>query len=116
MDIVATRYGTKLQGATALALTKLDVLSYLDEIPGLRGLRSCTARRIDRFPYTPDLYDCEPVYEVLPGWKCDISGVRKYEDLPKAARDYVEFIEKRVGCPITYVSVGAERDAADYPR
>ena len=64
-----------------------------------------------RFPYTPDLYEAEPVYETLPGWKCDISGVRKYEDLPKAARDYVEFIEERVGCPITYVSVGPERDA-----
>ena len=110
MDIVATRYGTKLQGATALALTKMDVLSYLDEIP------VCVAYRlrgeiIDRFPYTPDLYDCEPVYETLPGWKCDISGARRFEDLPKAAQDYVKFIETRVGCPIAYVSVGAERDA-----
>ena len=110
MDIPATRYGTKLQGATALALTKMDVLSYLDEIP------VCVAYKVrgevtERFPYTPDLYEAEPVYETLPGWKCDISGVRKYEDLPKAARDYVEFIEERVGCPITYVSVGAERDA-----
>ena len=110
MDIVATRYGTKLQGATALALTKMDVLSYLDEIPvcvayKLRG------ETIDRFPYTPDLYDCEPVYETLPGWKCDISGARRFEDLPKAAQDYVKFIESRVGCPIAYVSVGAERDA-----
>lgn len=109
MDIVATRYGTQLQGATALALTKMDVLSYLDEIP------VCVAYKLngettERFPYTPDLYDCEPVYEVLPGWKCDITGVRKYEDLPKAARDYIEFIEKRVGCPITYVSVGPGRD------
>ncbi|MGN0802464.1 MAG: adenylosuccinate synthase [Candidatus Faecivicinus sp.] len=110
MDIPATRYGTRLQGATALALTKMDVLSYLDEIP------VCVAYRVrgevtERFPYTPDLYEAEPVYETLPGWKCDISGVRKYEDLPKAARDYVEFIEERVGCPITYVSVGPERDA-----
>ena len=110
MDIPATRYGTKLQGATALALTKMDVLSYLDEIP------VCVAYKVrgevtGRFPYTPDLYEAEPVYETLPGWKCDISGVRKYEDLPKAARDYVEFIEERVGCPITYVSVGPERDA-----
>ena len=110
MDIPATAYGTKLQGATALALTKMDVLSYLDEIP------VCVAYKmgdkvLDRFPYTPDLYDCECVYETLPGWKCDISGCRKYEDLPKAARDYVEFIEARVGCPIKYVSVGAEREA-----
>ena len=110
MDIPATRYGTRLQGATALALTKMDVLSYLDEIP------VCVAYKLhgettERFPYTPDLYESEPVYETLPGWKCDISGVRKYEDLPKAARDYVEFIETRVGCKIKYVSVGPERDA-----
>ena len=110
MDIPATRYGTRLQGATALALTKMDVLSYLDEIP------VCVAYKLhgettERFPYTPDLYESEPVYETLPGWKCDISGVRKYEDLPKAARDYVEFIEARVGCRIKYVSVGPERDA-----
>ena len=110
MDIPATRYGTRLQGATALALTKMDVLSYLDEIP------VCVAYRLhgettERFPYTPDLYESEPVYETLPGWKCDISGVRKYEDLPKAARDYVEFIEARVGCKIKYVSVSSERDA-----
>ena len=110
MDTVATRYGVKLQGATALALTKMDVLSYLKEIP------VCVAYRLngettERFPYTPDLYDSEPVYETLPGWNCDISKARKWEDLPKEARDYVEFIEKRVGCPIKYVSVGAEREA-----
>ena len=110
MDIVATRYGTKLQGATALALTKMDVLSYLDEIPVCVAYR-LRGETIDRFPYTPDLYDCEPVYETLPGWKCDISGARRFEDLPKAAQDYVKFIEARVGCPIAYVSVGAERDA-----
>ena len=66
---------------------------------------------IDRFPYTPDLYECEPVYETLPGWNCDITKARKWEDLPQAARDYVEFIEQRVGAPIKYVSVGAEREA-----
>ena len=110
MDIVATCYGTKLQGATALALTKMDVLSYLDEIPVCVAYR-LRGETIDRFPYTPDLYDCEPVYETLPGWKCDISGARRFEDLPKAAQDYVKFIEARVGCPIAYVSVGAERDA-----
>ncbi len=110
MDIVATRYGTKLQGATALALTKMDVLSYLDEIPVCVAYR-LRGETIDRFPYTPDLYDCEPVYETLPGWKCDISGARRFEDLPKAAQDYVKFIEARVGCPIAHVSVGAERDA-----
>ena len=110
MDLVATRYGTKLQGATALALTKMDVLSYLDEIPVCVGYR-LNGEVTERFPYTPDMYACEPVYQVLPGWKCDISGVRRYEELPEAARSYVEFIEKGVGCPIRYVSVGAERDA-----
>ena len=110
MDIVATRYGTKLQGATALALTKMDVLSYLDEIPVCVAYR-LNGETIDRFPYTPDLYDCEPVYETLPGWKCDISGCRTWGELPKEARDYVEFIEEHVGCPIKYVSVGAEREA-----
>jgi len=110
MDLVATKYGTKLQGATALALTKMDVLSYLKEIPVCVGYR-LDGRVTDRFPYTPDLYDCEPVYETLPGWNCDISGARHFDELPKAAQDYVEFIEKGVGCTIKYVSVGAERDA-----
>ena len=68
-------------------------------------------KRVGRFPYTPDLDECTPVYEVLPGWKEDISACRSYEALPAAARDYVEFIEKNVGCPIKFVSVGAERDS-----
>lgn len=110
MDIPATLYGTKLQGATMLALTKMDILSYLHEIPVCVGYK-LDGETISRFPYTPDLYDCEPIYEILPGWNCDISGVRKYEDLPQTARDYVEFIEARVGCPIKYVSVGPEREA-----
>ncbi len=109
-DVPATKYGTKLQAATALALTKMDVLSYLDEIPVCVGYK-LDGKVIDRFPYTADLDDCEPVYEVLPGWKCDISGARKWEDLPEAAQKYVLFIEEKVGCPIRYVSVGAERDA-----
>ena len=109
-DIPATKYGTKCQAATALALTKIDVLSYLDEIPVCVGYK-LNGKLTDRFPYTADLDKCEAVYETLPGWKCDISGVRAWEDLPKAARDYVEFLEKRVGCPIKYVSVGPEREA-----
>ncbi len=110
MDLVATRYGTRLQAATELALTKMDVLSYLDEIPVCVAYEK-GGRRVDRFPYTPELDGCTPVYEVLPGWKADISGCRRYEELPAAAREYVEFIEKGVGCPIHYVSVGAERDS-----
>ena len=109
-DVPATRYGTKLQGATALALTKLDVLSYLDEIPVCVAYQ-LHGQTIERFPYTPDLYDCESIYETLPGWKCDISKARSWDELPKAARDYVEYIERRVGCPIKYVSVGPEREA-----
>jgi len=99
-----------LQGATELALTKLDVLSYLDEIPVCIAYER-DGRRLDRFPFTPELDRCEPVYEVLPGWKADISGCREFEELPEAAREYVEFIEKAVKCPIRYVSVGAERDS-----
>ena len=110
MDLVATRYGTALQGATELALTKLDVLSYLDKIPVCVAYEK-NGRRVDRFPYTPDLDGCKPVYEVLPGWKMDITTCREYEHLPSEARDYVEFIEKNVACPIKFVSVGAERDS-----
>ena len=110
MDLVATRYGTALQGATELALTKLDVLSYLDKIPVCVAYEK-NGRRVDRFPYTPDLDGCVPVYEVLPGWQMDITTCREFEHLPSEARDYVEFIEKNVACPIQYVSVGAERDS-----
>ena len=109
-DVPATCYGTKLQGATALALTKMDVLSYLKQIPVCVAYK-LNGETIDRFPYTPDLYDCESVYQTLPGWNCDISGCRTWEELPKEARDYVLFIEEKVGCPIKYVSVGAEREA-----
>jgi len=109
-DVPATLYGTKLQGATSLALTKIDVLSYLKEIP------VCVAYKVNgkdttRFPFTADLYDCEPVYEVLPGWNCDVSKCRSWDELPKAAQDYVLFLEKKIGCPIQYVSVGPEREA-----
>ena len=88
MDVVATRHGVELQGATELALTKLDVLSCLDEIPVCRAYR-INGEETDRFPYTPLLDQAEPVYDVLPGWGCDISGVRQFSDLPKAAQDYV---------------------------
>ena len=110
LDIVATRYGTRLQGATGIALTKMDVLSYLDEIP------VCTkyvvdGEETDEFPFPLALNGAKPVIEYMPGWKVDISGVRTWEELPKEARDYVEYIEKEIGCHIKYVSVGAERDA-----
>ena len=110
MDIVATRYGVQVQGATAIALTKLDVLSYLDKIPVCARYR-LNGELTDDFPFPADLADAEPVTEYLDGWKTDISGVRKWEDLPDAARKYVEYLEAQLECPIRYVSVGPERDA-----
>ena len=110
IDIVATRYGVEVQAATAIALTKLDVLSYMDKIP------VCTHyilndEQIDRFPFPTALSHAKPVIEYFDGWKCDISSVCKWEDLPKAAQDYVNFIEEQIACPIKYISVGAERDS-----
>ena len=109
-DVVASRYGVRVQGCTEIALTKLDVLSYLDEIP-ICARYELDGREIDEFPFPAVLADARPVETSMPGWKCDISGVRKWEDLPQAARDYVEYIEKAIGCPIGYVSVGPEREA-----
>lgn len=108
-DVVASRYGVEMQGADELALTKLDVLSYLDKIP------VCVAYDIDgekttEFPRGERLDKAKPVIEYLDGWKCDISGCKKVGDLPKAALDYIKYVEKAVGSPITYVSVGAERE------
>ena len=110
IDIVATRYGIHVQAATNVALTKLDVLSYLDRIP------ICTHYTIDgqitdEFPFPSLLNDAKPVIEYMDGWKCDISGIRNWEDLPEAARNYVEFIEQNIDCHIGYVSVGPERDS-----
>ncbi len=110
IDIVATRYGVEVQAATEIALTKLDVLSYLDKIPVCTRYIS-DGKPTDRFPFPVALDEAKPEIEYFDGWKCDISNVRKWEDLPKAAQDYVLFIEKQIGCPITYVSVGPERDS-----
>ena len=109
-DVVATRYGVLKQGATELALTKLDVLSYMDEIPVCSKYR-LRDRLSDKFPFPTQLDSAEPYIETLPGWGCDISGVRRFEDLPKAAQDYVLYIERQVGCFIKYVSVGPERES-----
>ena len=108
-DVVASKYGVEMRGADELALTKLDVLSYLDKIP------VCVAYDIDgekttEFPRGERLDKAKPVIEYLDGWKCDITNCRKVSDLPKAALDYIKYVEKAVGCPITYVSVGAERE------
>ena len=108
-DVVASKYGTMIQGCTALALTKLDVLSYLDKIP------VCTAYEVDGnlitdFPSGEELRKATPVYEYMEGWNCDISGCRTMAEMPEAAVKYVKYIEEQVGCPIQYVSVGAERE------
>jgi adenylosuccinate synthase len=108
-DAVATAYGCRLQGATEVALTNLDVLGYLDEIP------VCTAYLIDGcetdvFPVTSQLLRSKPVYETLPGWRTDISGIRRFEQLPAPARSYVSRIEDRIGVPIRWISVGPQRD------
>ena len=110
IDIVATRYGVLCQGATSIALTKLDVLSYMDKIP-VCAHYEVNGRQTDEFPFPCLLDEAKPVTEYLEGWKCDISGIRRWEDLPKAARDYVEYVERRVGCHIGYLSVGPERDS-----
>lgn len=109
-DVVATAYGVEVQAATEIAVTKLDVLSNMEKIP------VCTAymldgKRITRFPFPAALKKATPIIEYYDGWMCDISGVREWEKLPKAARDYVSFIEKSVGCRISYISVGPERES-----
>ena len=110
LDLVATRYGVKVQGATSIALTKLDILSYMDEIPVCIAY-DIDGKKTEAFPFPSQLAKAKPVMETLPGWGCDISGVRYWEDLPQAAQDYVTYVENQIGCPITYVSVGADRDA-----
>ena len=109
-DVVASRYGAMMQGCTCIALTKLDVMSYMDKIPVCVAYE-LDGKRIENFPGNiEELERAKPIYEYVEGFKCDISGCRKPEDLPKAALDYVKFIEKAVGCPIKYVSVSAERE------
>ena len=110
IDLVATRYGVQTQGATCIALTKLDVLSYLDKIPLCVRYRM-EGTETEAFPFPTLLDSCQPVTEYMEGWGCDISGVRRWEDLPQAAKDYVLRIEEAIGCHIGYVSVGPERDS-----
>lgn len=108
-DMVATRYGCMLQGTTEVALSLIDVLGYLDKIP------VCTAYEIDGrvvtdFPVTPLLNKAKPIYTFLDGWKCDIRGIRKYENLPDNAKHYIEFIENQVGYPVKLISNGPKRE------
>ena len=112
-DCVASKYGCRLQGTTDVAFTVVDVLGYLDEIP------VCVGYEIDgevttEFPVTWQLEKAKPVLKILPGWKCDIRGIRNYEDLPENCRNYIEFIEEQIGYPITIVSNGPGRDEVIY--
>ena len=102
-----------MQGATGIALTNIDVLSYLDKIPVCVAYE-LNGKRTTRFPYTPDLDNARPVYEYLPGWKCDIRGVKSYDELPENCRKYVEFIENACGVPIKMVSNGPKRHEVLY--
>lgn len=113
IDIVATRYGVRCQGATNIALTKMDVMGYMDKVP-VCVQYEVNGEKTDEFPFPVLLNDAKPVMEYLEGWKCDISGVRRWEDLPEAAKKYVEYIEEKIGCHIGYVSVGPERDSIIY--
>ena len=112
-DCVASKYGCRLQGTTDVALTVLDVLGYLDEIPVCTGYE-INGEVTTEFPTTALLEKAKPVYEKLPGWKCDIRGIQKYEDLPENCRKYVEFVEKHIGFPITMVSNGPGREDIIY--
>ncbi len=108
-DCVATRYGVQAQGATQVALTVVDALGYLKEIPVCVGYE-VDGKILKDFPTTTTLERCKPVLKVLPGWNCDIRGITRYEDLPEACRNYVEFIEKEIGVPVTMVSNGPGRE------
>lgn len=108
-DVVATRYGCMVQGATEVVLALIDVLGYLPEIPVCVAYE-IDGKRTDRFPATPELNRAKPVIERLPGWNCDLRGIRRFADLPKAAQDYVLFVEKVIGVPVTFVSNGPRRE------
>ena len=110
IDIVATRYGVEVQNATCIALTKLDCLSYMDKIP-VCVRYELNGKEIDDFPFPSLLDECKPVIEYMDGWKKDISKVRRWFDLPEEAKKYILYIEKAIGCPIKYISVGQERNA-----
>ena len=112
-DCVASKYGCRMQGTTDVAFTVLDVLGYLEEIPVCVGYEIDGKVTTD-FPTTSLLKRAKPVYETLPGWKCDIRGIQKYEDLPENCRKYVEFIEKQIGFPITMISNGPGREEIIY--
>ena len=112
-DCVASKYGCRIQGTTDVAFTVLDVLGYLDEIPVCVGYNIDGEVTTD-FPTTSKLKKAKPVYETLPGWKTDIRGIKKYEDLPENCRKYIEFVEEHIGFPITMISNGPGRNDIIY--
>jgi adenylosuccinate synthase len=112
-DCVASKYGCRIQGTTDVAFTVLDVLGYLDEIPVCVGY-DINGEVTTDFPTTSKLKIAKPVYEVLPGWKSDIRGIKKYEELPENCRKYIEFVEKHIGFPITMISNGPGRNDIIY--
>ncbi|MBR6380277.1 MAG: adenylosuccinate synthase [Lachnospiraceae bacterium] len=112
-DCVASKYGCRLQGTTDVAFTVLDVLGYLDEIPVCVGYEIDGEVTTD-FPVTVKLEKAKPVLKNLPGWKCEIRGIKKFEDLPENCRRYVEFVEEQIGFPITMISNGPSRDDIIY--
>lgn len=109
-DVVATKYGCRIQGTTDVALSLLDVLGYLKEIPVCKAYEIDGVQTTD-FPPTGILEKAQPIVEYLPGWNCDISNIRTYEELPQEAKDYVEYIQQKIGFNIKYISVGPQRDA-----
>ena len=112
-DCVASKYGCRMQGTTDVAFTVLDVLGYLDEIPVCVGYE-INGEVTTEFPVTHLLEKAKPVLKTLPGWKCDIRGIKTYEELPENCRKYIEFIEEQIGYPITMVSNGPGRDDIIY--
>lgn len=113
LDLVATRYGCRVQGTTKIAFTVLDVLGYLDVIPVCVGYE-LDGEQIDYFPSTTKLKRCKPILKNLPGWKCDISDIKNYNDLPENCKKYIEFAEEQIGIPIGIISNGASRDNIIY--
>ena len=112
-DCVASRYGCRLQGATQVALTVVDPLGYLDEIPICVGY-DMDGEVIQDFPTVTDLSRCKGIYKMMPGWKCDVTGIKTFEELPKECQDYVDEIERQIGYPITMVSNGPSREDIIY--
>lgn len=108
-DVVATKYGCMMQGATDVVLSLVDVLGYLDKIPVCTGYE-IDGKVTDEFPITPKLNKAKPVIEYLDGWKSDITGITNYNDLPENAKKYIDFVEEKIGYPITYVSNGPKRE------